>query len=126
MERVPQKLINLGLILSFLICYMEWGGGNSAFVARVEYDLLFRRMDPSNFGHPLILAPFAGQILLLITLFQRSPGRKLTLAGILLMGTLVLMLILVSVLARNLLMAASVLPFVVFAMLHFAKRRASR
>jgi hypothetical protein len=83
-------------------------------------------MDPSNFGHPLILAPFAGQVLLLITLFQGNPGRKLTLAGIFLMGVLVLMLILASALGRNLLMAASVAPFVALTALHFAKRRRSR
>ena len=123
MMRVPQKLLNLGLVLSSLGCYMEWGGGNARYVAQIEYEILFRSMDASSLGHPLVLAPFAGQLLLLFTLFQKRPGRWLTFAGVLLLGVLVLMLALVSVLSRNLRMGVSVLPFLLLAGWSFLRNR---
>lgn len=101
------------LLLSFLCCYLEWGQGNATFVAQAEYLILFQR-DPSTdtFTHPLILLPFAGQLLGLFALFQKNPNRRLVLISMITMGLLVVMLLLVGMLSKNVKVFASTLPFV--------------
>jgi hypothetical protein len=36
-------LLNIGLIIAFSIGYMQWGGGNSAFIFGTEYEILFKQ-----------------------------------------------------------------------------------
>jgi hypothetical protein len=124
MPHVPQRLVNIGLILSFLICYLEWGGGNSAFVAQVEYLVLIGKPEAQNFAHPLIALPFIGQLLVLFALFQRTPSRRLTSIGIVLMGVLVLLLALIGIL-DNAKIGLSTLPFLTLAVIHFARSRSA-
>ena len=118
-----QRLVNLGLILSFLVCYLEWGGGHSAFVAQAEYQVLVGKPEAQNFAHPMIAIPFIGQLLVLFTLFQRSPSRRLTTIGVILMGVLVLFLAVIGVLAGNVKTGLSTVPFLALAVLHFALPR---
>jgi hypothetical protein len=119
-----QRLLNIGIVLSFLVCYLEWGGGHSAFVAQVQYELLVGKPEAQNFAHPMIALPFVGQLLLLYTLFQKRPSRRLTSIGIVLMGVLVLLLALIAVLSMNARTGLSTLPFLALAVIHFAVRGA--
>ena len=103
------RLINLGLFITFLICYLEWAGGNSGFVFQLELTV-FSKDDKSNsFTHPFVLIPLFGQILLFIAIF--FPNKKLTLAALLLLSVLVLMILLVGCLSLNPKIIASTLPF---------------
>jgi hypothetical protein len=123
---VRQKLVLLGILLSFLGCYLEWGGGHSAFVARVEYQVLLGQPEAQNFAHPMIALPFVGQLLVLFTLFQKTPSRRLAAIGILLMAVLVLLLALIGILAANAKTGLSTLPFLALAAFHFAGARRAR
>jgi hypothetical protein len=119
MTHVGQRLRNLGVVLSFLVCYLEWGGGSSAFVAEIEYQVLLGKPEAQSFAHPMIALPFVGQLLVLFTLFQKTPSRRLASIGILLMGVLVLLLALIGVLAANARTGLSTLPFLALAAAHF-------
>ena len=80
---MKQKIINLLLILSSLLGYLEWGGNNHLFLMQAEGELL-RKMfsDPTSVIHPFTLMPFAGQIILAITLLQKAASKVLTFIGI--------------------------------------------
>src|SRR5688572_23504700 len=95
-----KKLLNAALILTSLIGYLEWGGGNHAFLAKVEYDLLFNNKNPSDLVHPAVLIPLAGQLLLLITLFQNPPRKSLTIAGTICMGLIMLLLLFIGIMGN--------------------------
>jgi heme A synthase len=110
---IVYKLINLGLLLSFLICYLEWGQDMSGFLFQMEYDLFADASNSiSSFLHPLILLPFIGQVVLLVSMFLRKPHRKLTLVVIAFLGVLVFMVLLVGVLSLNFKIIISAFPFV--------------
>lgn len=122
-----QRLINIGLILSLMICYMEWGKGSSIFIYQAEYELFLQKnRNTDNFTHPLILAPFLGQLLLVFTLFQKSPSRRLTLIGIILMGLLVFFISLSGWLSLNIKTIASTLPFIILTIIHFVYGRRNK
>jgi hypothetical protein len=58
-ERATKVLLNIGLLLSSLIGYMEWGGGNYSFIFQVEYRLLTGA--PGSTGammHPFVLTHY--------------------------------------------------------------------
>lgn len=119
------KLSIASLLLSFLICYLEWGQGNSSFVYEVEYQVLFQREATADtFTHPIILLPFCGQLLLVLALFQQKPNRKLVLTGIILMGLLVVLLFVIGLLGKNPKIALSTVPFLLSAGWYAWKRGA--
>ena len=118
------RLINLGLLLSFLICYLEWGHDNSSFVFQTEYLLFFKKSEAvSTFIHPLIIIPFFGQVLILYTLFQKIPGRRITIIGMILLSILVLLITFVGILSLNLKIIVSTLPFILISILILIKRK---
>lgn len=117
-----QRSINIGLFLSFFICYLEWGGGNSGFVFQMEYSVLTDNATKETFTHPFIFIPLVGQLIMLFTVFQKDPNRKLSLIGLILMGVLVSMILLVGLLGLNIKIIASVTPFVVLSVLFFRRR----
>lgn len=107
-----KRIITLALILTFMICYLEWPH-HSYFMFQMEYEFFFGGSDVVNsFSHPLILFPFLGQVLLLISLFLKSPPRALLLTGLLMLCPLVLMILVAGTMGMNLRIIASVLPFI--------------
>jgi hypothetical protein len=107
-----KTLFNLLLLLSSFFGYLEWSN-QSTFIFQLEYDLFFKiKTSPSTFTHPLILLPFLGQLLLLITLFQKTPNRVLTLVGLSCISLIMLMLLLVGILSVNMRIILGSLPFI--------------
>lgn len=99
-------------LLSFLVCYLEWGQGTSSFVFEIEYLLIFQKSGKADsFMHPLILLPFIGQLLILYALFQKPPRKSLVFSGLSLMGLLVVLVLLAGILSRNPKIALSTVPF---------------
>jgi hypothetical protein len=115
-----QRLLNGLLSIAFLIVYLEWGKENSMYLFRIEYDILFSGTGKwKSFIHPLIFAPFAGQVLLLFTLFQKNPNWRLSTFAILLMGLLVFFIFAIGLLTANGKIIVFSLPFVILTVLHF-------
>ena len=110
-----QKLAIFCLFASFLFCYLEWAD-QSAFVYEVAYMLLFEKSEKASaFSHPLVLLPFLGQLLVLISLFMPKPKKWMVITGMAMMGLLVVMLLLVSLLGRNWKIFLATMPFLVSA-----------
>jgi len=116
------RIINLLLLVSSLICYLEWGRDNSGFLFQVEY-AVFAKASADSFLHPLVLIPLIGQILLLVSTFKKQPSKRLTLIGLLLIGVLVLMVSLVGLLSMNAKIVASTVPFIFISVFFILKYR---
>lgn len=107
-----KKISILLAILSALFCLLEWGGGNSAFLYEVEYQILFQQQNNiESLTHPAVLVPMLGQLFLLVALFQKKPDKRLVYAGLSLIALLVLLLLLIGVLSKNIRIIGCTLPF---------------
>jgi hypothetical protein len=105
------KIRNAGLIISSLLGYLSWGGGNSTFLWEAEWVVISKLLtDPAAVLHPMTLLPMIGQLLLIGTLFQAKPDRLLTYAGIACLGLLLGLMLLVG-LWGDIRVALSTLPF---------------
>ncbi len=113
-----KKLLHLGLLISFQFGYLTWGTSQELFIFQGEYDILKKAVtSPANFIHPLILIPLLGQILLLITLFQSNPSRRLGLLGLSCLSLLILLLFFIGISIPNYKMILYSLPFLLMAFL---------
>jgi hypothetical protein len=111
-----EKFLNLLILISSLFVYLEWSGDNAKFLFQIELDL-FQKLptDPGSVIHPFILLPILGQSILLITLFQKEPSKKLTYIGIIGLAVLVIFIALIGIMSKNVQITISTLPFFGFA-----------
>lgn len=115
---MKSKLINVLLIVTSLLGYLEWGGGNHLFLYAGELDIARKLFtNPTAVIHPFTLAPLAGQILLLLTLFQKTPSKILTYIGIAGLGLLLGFMFLIGLLSLNFKIIVSTVPFIVVSIL---------
>jgi hypothetical protein len=118
------RFINIALLLSFLICYLEWGGNNSGFVSQLEYQLFAQGSNlHRSILHPFILLPLTGQLLLLYNTLAPKPRRVLTIPALLLLSLLVLMVLLTGILSGNWKMIVSTIPYLVVSVYFFVRKR---
>lgn len=109
-----QRVINVLIILTSWLGYLEWGHSQSAFLIEVEWLLLSgQSTSASDFAHPIIFLPLTGQVLVLIALFQKIPSRRLTTLGLALIAVLLLLVSVVGLMSLNLRIFGSTLPFFV-------------
>lgn len=122
-----KKLLNLCLLLTFLIGYLEWGKNSHLFIFQAEAELFSKALDkPLEVLHPFILIPFSGQLVLLFTLFQKEPGKVLTFISLACLSLLMLLLFLIGLLEMNSKMIVFNLPFIItgiFIFRHYRKRK---
>lgn len=111
---MKRKLLNICLIVTSLLGYLEWGGGNSMFLFQGEIDILSKLFhDPLSVAHPFTLLPLLGQIILLVTFFQKNPSKILTFIGLGCLSVLLLFMFLIGVLSLNFKILLSTIPFIV-------------
>ena len=73
------KILNALLIVSSLFGFLEWGRNYKMFLFQLEAEIVTKFFkDPISVLHPFTILPFLGQVILLITLFQKSPSKLLT------------------------------------------------
>ncbi len=107
------RLINLGLLLAFSICYMEWGLDKSMFVFQGEYEIFCKQEGFwQTITHPLILAGLIGQLLLLWCAIRKAPNKRLNWLGIIILSPVVLLILLAGMLSFNVKMLFSTLPYI--------------
>jgi len=106
------KLLNLGLVLTSLFGYLEWGGGNNAaFLAEAEAEVLTRAFaEPMAVLHPFTVLPLVGQVLLVATLFQRRVSKLLTVIGLACLSLLILLIFAIGIAVFEYRMVLSTLP----------------
>jgi hypothetical protein len=115
---MKSKILNLLLIITSLIGYLEWGGDNHVFLFQGETEIIIKLFtNPASVIHPFILLPLVGQILLLITLFQKSPGKILTYFSITSLGLLLGFMFVIGLLSMNFKIVLSTIPFMITAVL---------
>ena len=108
-----KKFLNICLLLSSLIGYLEWGKGNHAFIFQTEYDLIFGASHGSaTYMHPFVLLPLIGQLLLLVTVFQKIPSKVLTITGLICLSLLMLFIFFIGLLSVNARILVCSLPFI--------------
>ena len=127
MQPVNGKILNVLLIITSLFGYLEWGKENSSFLFQAEGEILLKLFtDPVSAAHPFTLIPLFGQIILLITLFQKKPGKLLTLLGIAAIGILLVFMFAIGLMSLNVKILLSTLPFLIISVitiLNFRKQK---
>lgn len=113
-----KRVVNGLVIITFLLGYMEWGTDNKAFIFQAVA-ALFTSIPNDFYGllNPFVLIPFAGIIMLAITLFQLSPNRKLSVIGLACLGVLIVFLFFIGLLSGNYKIILSTIPFLTVAAL---------
>ena len=123
---MKHKLLNLLLILFSLIGFLEWGD-QQQFLFQIEWELLGKLFtEPLSILHPLTILPLLGQLLLLFTLFQKQPSKKLTYIGITCISILFIIILLVGVLGLNYKVILSSLPFLITAIITLRSSKRSK
>ncbi|MGD9563476.1 MAG: hypothetical protein AB7F88_15765 [Pyrinomonadaceae bacterium] len=121
---MKRKILNGLLILTSLFGYLEWGTDQRMFLFQGEWEVLGRIIsDPVSAAHPFTLLPLLGQVLLLVTLFQREPSKWLTFIGLGCLSLLLVFMFLIGLLSFNFKILLSTLPFVVTAVLTIIEAR---
>lgn len=111
---MKRKAYNLGLLLTSLIGYLEWGGNNNTFLFQAEGEILSKLFtDPGSVVHPFTLLPMTGQLILIVTLFLKEPTKVLTFVGIASIGLLFGFMFLIGLLTISVKVSLSSLPFLV-------------
>lgn len=113
---VKGKILNLLLVLTSFVGYLEWGKENHLFLLQAEVEIVSKFIsNPSSVIHPFILLPFLGQLLLIVTLFQVKPNKTLTYFGISGLGLLLGFMFIVGMLSLNYKIIFSTIPFLFLA-----------
>jgi len=111
---MKEKVLSVLLILTSLLGYLEWGQGQQLFLFQAEGEILLKLWaDPKSVLHPLILMPLMGQILLAITVVQRTPSRILVYIGMGSLSILLGLMCIIGIISFNLKILFSTLPFLV-------------
>ncbi len=115
---MKKKVLNACLILTSLMGFLEWGGDNKMFLFQGEFEVLANLyQDPLAAAHPFTLLPLFGQLILLFTLFQKTPGKILTLVGLGCLSVLLVFMFLIGLISLNYKILLSTLPFLVMGIL---------
>lgn len=115
---MKHKILTLTAILSSLIGYLEWGIDSKMFLFQGEMEILSKLFTaPRSVLHPFTLLPLIGQLLLLITLLQRQPGKMLTYSGLACIGLLLAFMFVIGLISLNFKILLSTLPFLITAFL---------
>lgn len=126
MDHQKKRVLILLLFLSTFFGYLEWGDDQSSFLIETELEIFSKGIkDPLSVLHPFTLIPFIGQILLLISLFQKAPKKWLVIASIIGLGLLFGLILFIGIIGPNWKILVSSLPFWLFSILLIREFRKS-
>ncbi len=109
---MKRKVLNALLIITSLFGYLEWGQDNATFLFQAEYEVIKGLLtDIESAAHPFTLIPLLGQFLILISLFQKAPGKTLTYLGMACLGLLLGFMFVIGLLSLNFKVLVSTIPF---------------
>jgi hypothetical protein len=121
------KILNLCVLLTSLIGYLEWGRDMHMFLFQGEAEVVGKLFhDPMAVIHPLTLLPLFGQLILLYTLFQKTPGKIPTYIGLGCLSLLLLFITLVGALSLNYKIVLSTIPFILSGVLTVINTRRNK
>lgn len=115
---MKSKVLNFLLIATSLIGYLEWSGNSSSFLFQAEAEIFSKLFtDPQSVLHPFTIIPFVGQLVLVVTLFQKKPSQIMTYTGMLALGFLMVFMLLVGLLSMHWKIIGSTIPFLAVAVI---------
>jgi len=121
------KILTSLLIVSSLFGYLEWGQNNHMLLFQAEAEIITKLFtDPLSALHPFTVLPLLGQVLLLITLFQKRQSKILTYIGIGGIGILLALMFLIGCMELNFKILFSTIPFLVLAFLTIRYHRKTK
>lgn len=121
------RLIGIGLMLAFSICYMEWGQDRSAFVFEAAYQIATGPAGGiDTFTHPIVLGCLMGLLLLLVYALRSTSRPVVAWLGVAMLSPVVLLIMVGNVLTGNMRSVASVLPFMALAVVLWRWGRRTR
>lgn len=110
------KILNLLLIITSLLGYLEWSGNSHIFLFKAEIEIFSKLFtNPVSVIHPFTILPLVSQILLLITIFQKKPSKILTYISITGLGLLIGFMFVIGLMSMNFKIIVSTIPFIVVA-----------
>ena len=117
---MKSRILNALLIITSLLGYLEWSGDSHSFLFQAEVEV-FKKLftDPLSVLHPFTILPLLGQILLLITIFQKVPSKRMTYWGIGCLGLLLGFMFFIGLLSQHFKIMLSTIPFFIIAFLVF-------
>ena len=110
------KIKVLFLIISSLFVYLSWGKESAAFLFQIEYEIITKLLtNPISTLHPFTVIPMLGQLLLLITLLQKTPTPILLKIGIGCLLFLIGFVFIIGLLSLRVPIIVSTIPFITLA-----------
>ncbi len=110
---MKSKILNLLLIITSLFGYLEWSGNSHSFIFEAEVEMLIKLFtNPISTLHPFTMLPLLGQIILIVTLFQKKTNRTLTYIGIGSLGILLFFMFFIGLICINYKIIFSTIPFI--------------
>lgn len=114
------KWLNLALLISFSLCYLEWGGNQSMMIGQTQYEILSKQEGFwDTLLHPVVLSGLLSQCCLIYAILVPRPLRLVNLIGVVLLSLVVALFLLVGLLSLNVKMILSDIPFAVSAVMFF-------
>ena len=121
---MKSKILNFLLILFSLFGYLEWSGNQHIFLLEAEIEIFSKLfINPKSVIHPFIILPIIAQFLLLFTLSQKTPSKKLTYISIFGLGLLLGFMLFVGLVSLNYKIVISTIPFVLLSILTILHHR---
>ena len=122
---MKSKILNSLLIITSLLGYLEWSGNSHTFLFQAEGEILSKLFtDPISTLHPFTLVPLIGQIILIVTLIQKTPSKILTYISIGSLGILLAFMFVIGIVSLNFKIVLSTIPFIavsIIAIRHYRK-----
>ena len=110
------KIKILFLFISSQFVYLSWGKESAAFLFQMEYEIVTKLFtNPTSALHPFTVIPMLGQLLLLITLLQKTPTTFLLKTGIGCLLFLIGFVFIIGLLSLRLPIIVSTIPFITLA-----------
>lgn len=121
---MKSKILNFLLIVFSLFGYLEWSGNQHIFLLEAEIEIFYKLfINPKSVIHPFIILPIIAQFLLLFTLSQKTPSKKLTYISIFGLGLLLGFMLFVGLVSLNYKIVISTIPFVLLSILTILHHR---
>ncbi|WP_353151370.1 hypothetical protein [Flavobacterium sp.] len=121
---MKSKILNFLLIVFSLFGYLEWSGNQHIFLLEAEIEIFSKLfINPKSVIHPFIILPIIAQFLLLFTLSQKTPSKKLTYISIFGLGLLLGFMLFVGLVSLNYKIVISTIPFVLLSILTILHHR---
>jgi len=109
-----KRIMNICLLLTFHIGYLQWGKGNSIFIFQAEAAIFSNaRNSPGALLHPFVLIPFCGQLIILYCIFNQKAARILNLTGLACLSLIMLFLFFIGITVPNMKILCSAIPFII-------------